>query len=285
MKKLGIITCTKFPDLYEYDKDIKQLLSDEGFETEIVIWDNPELRIEDYDIMLMRSAWDYYYKPYQFKDFLERVKSSGIKCFNPAEVMLENMHKFYLKKIKEWGFDIIPTMFFKKDEDININEVLSFMDGKSFIVKPAISAASFMTKLFDKETEELHQHIKEITIDRDILFQKFIPEIQELGEYSNIFFSNGYKYSVQKMPVSGDYRVQNTYGGVYKQIEVPEIVKQTAQRLADKYLSQCLYVRVDGVLHNNKFLIMEVEMIEPDLYMNIIPEAKREFIDSIKENI
>ena len=99
------------------------------------------------------------------------------------------------------------------------------------------------------------------------------------------FFSNSYKYSILKVPQKGDYRVQIEYGGKYYSEHAPDFVFESAKIIADFYMDNCLYLRVDGVVSNNIFYVMEVEMIEPDLYMNIVPEAKEPFVDAIVQKL
>ena len=99
-----------------------------------------------------------------------------------------------------------------------------------------------------------------------------MPEIFE-GEISTIFFNRDYHYTVRKVPKEGDFRVQTLFGGTYTQITPPDFVLEASKKAMELFVDECLYIRVDGVISNNEFYIMEVEMIEPDLYLDIVPEG------------
>jgi len=100
-----------------------------------------------------------------------------------------------------------------------------------------------------------------------------------------ITFSNGYSYSVTKVPQQGEFRVQFDYGWIYHFGDVDPHIKNVCKRIASRFPDKLLYQRVDGVWRNGKFLIMEVELIEPDLYLNLNDEAKTQWVESLVEKL
>ena len=286
MKRIGIITSKEQAELLEYDRDIINMLSEKDFEAEPIVWDEPLKPWESFDMLLMRTAWGYHLKHEEFRKLLKYFAENKLNVWNPASVMLENMHKFYLKSLIETGFNVIPTLFLEPNDFNNIDDIVKNTGWERYVLKPAISANAQNTYvLSDSNQIRNNNSITESFKGKQFLLQKYINEIENEGEWSNIFFSNGYCYSILKVPQKGDYRVQYNYGGKYYQLQAPEIVFESAKKIAEFYLDKCLYVRVDGVESEGKFYVMEVEMIEPDLYMNIVPEAKEPFVDAIIQKL
>ncbi|MBC8321405.1 MAG: hypothetical protein H8E34_11865 [Bacteroidetes bacterium] len=119
------------------------------------------------------------------------------------------------------------------------------------------------------------------------MLQEFLPEISN-GEISTISFSNaclptsqGYSYSVTKIPKKGEYRVQFDFGDIYHFGDVDPNIKMICDRISNRLGNKLLYQRVDGLWRNGKYLIMEVELIEPDLYLNLNTEAKHQWVESL----
>jgi hypothetical protein len=286
MKKIGIITAEEQAGLLEYDRDIVKLLTENNIMAEPIVWDKPHKPWESYDMLLMRTAWGYNHKPEQFRNLLDYFEQNKLNVWNPASIMKENMHKFYLKSLMEACFDVIPTLFLEPDNINHIKEIAKSTGWERFVIKPAISASAFNTHVFSDISQfQNDEGLKESFKGKQFLFQKYIGDIQTNGEWSIIFFSNGYSYAILKVPKKGDYRVQSFYGAKYYRIQPPDYVFKSAKNVADYYIKNCLYIRVDGVESEGKFYIMEVEMIEPDLMMNMVPEAKKYFADAIIEKL
>ncbi|MCL5991454.1 MAG: hypothetical protein M1419_05070 [Bacteroidetes bacterium] len=286
MNSIGIITSKEISKLLEYDRDIVNMLSEKNINAEPIVWDEPCVPWESFDMLLMRTAWGYHLKHDEFGNLLEYFVKIKLNLWNPASVMLENMHKFYLKTLMKAGFNVIPTLFLEPNDLNNIEDIAESTGWERFVLKPAISANAQNTYfLSDINHLRNKNNITNSFMGKQFLLQKYMKEIETEGEWSNIFFSNGYSYSILKVPQKGDYRVQYNYGGKYYHVQPPETVYQTAKKIADYYIDDCLYVRVDGVVSDSKFYVMEVEMIEPDLYMNIFSDAKQPFVDAIVQKL
>ena len=95
-----------------------------------------------------------------------------------------------------------------------------------------------------------------------------------------IYFGNTLSHVLLKTPKVGDFRVQEEHGGTLKSIKNPE---QSLIHFGNKVINNlpriCLYSRVDIVRSKNKFLLMEVELIEPSLYFNMDPKSPKKFVE------
>jgi hypothetical protein len=112
-----------------------------------------------------------------------------------------------------------------------------------------------------------------------------MSEIQEMGEISLLFFQGKFSHSILKKPINDDFRVQSQFGGQY-QIYLPdELMLKTAENIIKTFGGDLLYARVDGILKDGKFLLMELELIEPDLYFNYVPEAKKRYLAALEKMV
>ena len=286
MHHLAILTSVRVPELLDYDKKLVLELMKLGINAEPVIWETEADKLTEFDSALFRTTWGYHEKSIKFIKFLDFIDKIKIPVFNPTSIIRENLHKFYLNELIKYELPTIDTIFVEKNSGRKLKEHIGNKYWNQFIIKPAISAGSYETHLLSlndwNKTDEIYSNMNETS---DLLIQRFIPEIQTIGEWSTIFFNPEYHYTINKVPKSGDYRVQTTFDGVYTKRIPPLDVLETSHKAASIYFDKCLYIRVDGVISEDQFKIMEIEMIEPDLYLDIYPEAIPVFADNIANRI
>ncbi|MBN2615740.1 MAG: hypothetical protein JXR71_08615 [Bacteroidales bacterium] len=281
---IAILTTREMPEMMPYDQEVIRRLRDLNIVCEVVFWEDvltlPVESLRNYNMIVFRTVWNYYKNAEHFSQFLNILEAAGIPTANPLEIIRWNMEKSYLKKLMQEGYDVIPTVFSDHNPEQAFREARS-NNWKKMVLKPMISGGSYHTFVLDAEDEPLFkEYIREYYHNRPFMLQEFIPGIAD-GEISTLTFGNGYTYSVTKVPQAGDYRVQFQYGGQYRAHETPAELLKIAERLFDRHGRNTLYQRLDGVWHNGKFLIMEVELLEPDLYLNLSEEALQAFTESI----
>ena len=279
--KTAILTCENIPNLLEYDQQVMNRLNSRGFNALPVIWDHVQ-NIDDFDFYLFRTTWGYHFKEKEFRKFIRNLKLNRKRVLNPANIIENNIHKFYLRDLMTRGIDIIPTYFLEKNSKQDLNKISEKLGTKELILKPAVSAASHNTYKISAVSADTQLLLDDLSGRHDLLVQAFEPEIMKSGEFSTIYFHNGFHYTVNKIPASGDYRIQRDYGGKYELADPPPEVLTKSGEIAGKFINNCLYARIDGVLSSGKFKLMEVEMIEPDLYMDLIPEAVEQYVKSVE---
>ena len=279
MPKIAFATYSELPNLSENDRLLIPFFEKNGFYVIPEIWDNPETNWEQYDAVLIRSTWDYYLKPEKFKDWVSQFLNSKTKLFNSPEIILKNSHKFYLKELFDQGVNIIPTMF--SLENIKANDLIKW---EKVVIKPAISAGSHETEVF--KTAAITQEILDAKIAKgDWLIQPFLEEIQDAGEISMLFFGGKFSHAIQKMPKFGDFRVQKQFGAQYLKFEPSIELHSIAKSIVEIAGKDSTYARVDGVMTKNGFLLMEIEMIEPDLFFEHAVEGPRKLAEVVLEKL
>lgn len=268
-KRIGLVTCEELPNLQVSDQTLIPLIEARGWSAVPVIWDDPSVDWSRFDQLLIRNPWDYFEKPAKFQAWLNQLK---IPVHNAQEVLQWNFHKFYLKELAQKGVPMIPTIFYRAGES------LPEIPWEILVCKPAISAGSYQTQRIARA-----DFIPPSA--GDWLIQPFLPEIQSGGEYSLIYFGGQFSHAIQKLPVEGDFRVQKQYGGRYSLWEPTKVQQAVAEKIWEALPFQPLYARVDGVTVGSEFWLMEVEMIEPDLYFEFGSQFATRLVDALMEAI
>ena len=283
--KIAILTCEKLPNLNPEDQKIIPALAKHDIDAKPVIWSDETIQWTDFDYLVFRNTWDYFEKETEFKIWLDQIEKLGIKTLNPIEIIKQNIHKFYLREMEKQGVTILPTVFINKTDHLNLAELIP-PHWKKAVIKPAFSAGSYLTEVFEKaDIQEINAKYKSIAAEKDLLLQEFMPEIQTLGETSFIFFNKKFSHAVNKKPVDGDFRVQSLFGGKYNLVQPSLEIIEKAQKVVDTFKDNLLYARVDGILIDNELYLMEIECIEPDLYFNLSENSLERFVTAIVELI
>ncbi len=281
MCSIAMLTCSKFPDLYAKDQELLLALRDLGMDALPVVWDDEMLWPEAWDLFVFRNTWDYCEKKDLFFEFLARLRKMDKPTLNPLSVVEKNIHKFYLKGLQS-DFEIIPTVFWKAGNPASLDEVIPHT-WEQFVIKPAVSAGAFETRLFLRSEVDIAADYYDSLLKReDWLIQKYIPEIKEGGEISLLFIEKEFSHAVKKVPDAADFRVQSIYGGKYEVCQPSYELIKRAKALLQSIEEELLFARVDGVIHKDQFLLMEVELIEPDLYYEFNPGTVLQLAEAIR---
>lgn len=281
--KIAILTCDKLPALNLQDQPLLTELAKHNMIVTPVIWDNPNINWNDFDYLIFRNTWDYFEKEIQFNNWLDQIEKLGIKTLNSVAIIKQNKHKFYLREMERRGVIILPTIFIDKTNTLNLRTLLPY-HWKKAVLKPAFSAGSYQTTVFEiGDIDKINSQYRSIAAEKELLLQEFMPEIQTLGETSFIFFNKKFSHAVNKKPADGDFRIQVQFGGKYSLIHPDAALIAKAQKIVDSFSENLLYARVDGIIIENELYLMEVECIEPDLYLNLSDGALERFTNALVE--
>lgn len=274
---LGIITSVSQPELLPYDKKYAALLHNAGLKVSTLVWDGPPVDINQFDALIFRTAWGYHNKIRFFTLSLSLLEKANIKVWNPIDVIRDNIHKSYLNNLARLGVSVIPTRVVKGGQELK-KAYFEEIKTDQVIIKPAISAGSKNTNKYNKE--DLLQANAPLIFDYDVLIQPYLISVESLGEYSMVCFASGYSFCVVKVPQKGNFLVQKQFGGKYEKATAPAAMEREVQKILGYFRGEFLYIRIDGLLYDDNFWVMEVEMIEPDLYLDIVPEGIEHFAES-----
>lgn len=282
MSRVAFVTYTGLPGLSNDDRLAVPELTRLGAVVEAAMWDDPGVRWASYDRVVIRSCWDYHLHPGAFLDWLARLEGDGVSLWNPAPVIRANVDKGYLVDLAAAGIPVVPTVRLEPGERVDLAKVLAERGWDEAVVKPSISASAFRTRRVRREEAAAAQaDLEEMLKASGALVQRFLPEIQTRGEWSFIFLGGEYSHAVLKRPKTGDFRVQEELGGSsVLESPVPALVEQ-ARAVTATIPTPWLYARVDGVEIDGVFTLMELELIEPMLFLGWDPQAPARFAEAI----
>lgn len=268
------------------DDKLLNFLNEKELNIEKVIWNDPRVNWENYSLAILKSPWDYFDLIEEFYSWLDLLEAKNIKLLNPIEVVRWNANKQYLQEIEAAGLKITPSFFLQNKESVNLEHFFEKFNTNKLIVKPCVSGGAKNTfKVTTDNVNEVNQKLNLLIQDEDFIIQPFLPEILESGEWSFIFFNGAYSHSLIKQAKPGDFRVQPAHGGSVHPQKPSEELIATAQQYVTLFAKDCLYARVDGTIVNGDFLLMELELIEPFLFLNTETENYERYYKALVELI
>ncbi|MEZ4884114.1 MAG: hypothetical protein R3E32_05180 [Chitinophagales bacterium] len=285
-KKIAFATCRNLPHPAEDDKLLADYLRHAGFEVLYAVWNDAKIVWQDFDMVLIRSTWDYHKHIEAWREWLQLLEEKRVNVLNPVKTIRWNMHKSYLKEMEANGVQIVPTFFAKRGSKFSLKEILEKNGWWKAVVKPAVSLDAFHTWLTDLPTAEKQQNnFEALVMERDVMVQPFMPEINTRGEYSFVFFGGKFSHVVLKSNPTGDFRIQGNYGGRNQLIEVsPALISQATHILQSIDLPH-YYARIDAIEREEQLYLMELELIEPSLFLDLEEEAVRRLGELVKVQI
>lgn len=281
MGRCAFLTTKGLEDFFIYDDLVKPHLADLGWQTQDVSWHDKSIDYRQFDMVIVRSTWDYQAHVEDFMHTLAEIDKQT-KLQNSLSLMQYNVSKAYLKTLSDKGVSILPTIWLSAFDIQKIEAAFSFFNTQEIIIKPLVSAnADFTYRLTSDQLCAQMQTIKDELSNREIMVQAFEKTIVDLGEYSLFYFNGEYSHAINKRPAQGDFRVQEEHGGHLSVIEPTQAMLTLAQCCAAALPEQPLYARIDMLNTPNGLAIIEVELIEPSLYFNMDEDSSKRFAKAI----
>lgn len=285
-KKIAILICQKFSRVTTHvdNHELIPALAKHNLVYEEVIWDDPHVDWNQYSAILVRATWDYIDKQAQFIKTMEQVSKLGIPFFNSFETIKWNSTKHYLTELAQKGILTFPTLTVSRNTTADITPLIMETFGTiELIIKPAISGGAHRTfKTTINSIQELYE--KQYAPEEQVLIQPFMPEVSTEGEWSLMFFNGVFSHAVLSTPKAGDFRVQRMHGGSV-QLVVPDasMIHEAQKVLEAVPYGIPLYARVDFIRKDASYYLMEIELIEPALFMKFDPLAADRFATAISQ--
>lgn len=280
--RIAFVTCAKVPDLSADDRLAVDELGRRGAEIEPAVWDDPGVRWSRYDRVVIRSCWDYHHRVDEFLAWLDRMEAEEIPLWNPARVVRGNVDKAYLAELAAAGLPVVPTVHRERGAVVDLAGLLGERGWSEAVIKPSVSASAFRTLRIGRgEAAATQGELDALLAASGVLIQPFLAEIQTRGEWSLIFLRGEYSHAILKLPGAGDFRVQQELGGSADAASPPPALIEQARAVVAEIPGPWLYARVDGVEIDGVFTLMELELIEPSLFLVSDGEAPARFAEAI----
>ena len=280
-RTIAFATCVDEPHLVSDDRLLIAPLRALGFSVVPLVYDRDPLP-PDLAGIVVRSCWDYHRQPDLFLNWLAAVEARGIPVWNPPAALRWNLDKHYLRELAAAGIDVPRTIFIPRGPGPYLSQLLAEHRFHEVVVKPAVSLSAYRTFRCDPTTAADHQtDFAEALADGAVLVQAFVPAVQTAGELSLVFLDRRYSHAVRKRPRAGDFRVQADHGGTRETCEPPAWILARAEACLAAVPGPLLYARVDGIEHDGTFSLMELELIDPVLFLAHAADAPQRLAEAI----
>lgn len=218
-------------------------------------------------LVVIRSPWDYSDAHVEFLSWARRV-AAVTRVVNPLEVLEWNSHKSYLLELASAGVPTVTTTLVHFDApDAERAAALATYPGE-IVIKPAVSVGAIGALRAASSSPEAASHLAGLASAGDVLVQPLARAVLDDGETSLIYFGGQFSHAIRKLPAAGDYRVQEHHGGRV----VPHRPSDDEFAVAAATLAAApaptAYARVDLVQVAGSPAVMELEAIEPQLFLD-----------------
>jgi glutathione synthase/RimK-type ligase-like ATP-grasp enzyme len=272
--RIAIATCAVSDREKVDDELLRRALEEHGYEAEEVVWDDEDADWAGFDLCLVRSTWDYHEKHPAFLAWTRRVEAVTA-LQNPADLITWNSDKSDLRELGEGGVPIVPTVWVDREGGADLEEVLAGKGWNEAVVKPVIDlgARNLHRVRINERSPALGQALQR---SPKAMIQPFLPAVEEQGELSLIYIDGKITHAVRKRPAPGDFRVQSIWGGTVERVEPGPAEVEIAERALAQLDEPPLYARVDVVAGlDGEPRLIELELIEPNLYLEPFPPAAK----------
>lgn len=289
--KIALVSCRALPEWEVDDQPLWSALEDRDVELCLPVWDDERFDWQSCDLVIPRTTWDYQERWEEFLAWFKRV-GTCTQLLNSSETLEWNIDKRYLKElpIPQPPTHWIDQQYLSRVEALDLAGSLIRLCRENGwqrgFLKPHIGASARGTFRFSTrdahEQAALAQHLMEWLPQRHLILQPYLDNVEERGEVSLIFFEGELSHAVQKIPVRGDYRVQDDYGASDHPWEPPLSWVKQCEALLSSLPIMPLYARCDALQdEEGDFRLVELELIEPSLFFRHDLESPARFAAAI----
>jgi glutathione synthase/RimK-type ligase-like ATP-grasp enzyme len=290
---VGLATCAALPDGWPDDHLLSAALKAAGAEPSFVVWDDPTVDWDSYELVLIRSTWDYTDKRDAFLGWAERL---GARLRNPPALVRWNSDKRYLAELEAAGLPVVPTRFVEPGEEPPA------LDGE-LVIKPVVSAGARDTGRFGHAARSAAEALLgRLALEgRAAMVQPYLAAVDSEGETAIVFFGGSESHVLRKRAVlrpdeEAPIRRQgiaaaevmfdeDLVGGG----EATEDQRATAAEILDwvaERFEAPLYARVDLARGTDgRPVLLELEAVEPNFYLHTSPGAAARLAEAVLDDL
>lgn len=274
------IATSSEPKLWYKDSNLlKVSLNKLGCNVDICVWDDININWAQYDAVVIDSTWDYVKNYIQFIEWCNTISQQTL-LINDINIIKENTNKSYLVKLQNNAISMPKTRIINNPKELSLYSS-AFLD--KVVIKPIINAGGSNTYLFNTYQQAVSSNsIQDLLRQKPVIIQQYIPQIKTLGEYSAVFFNGGISHCVIKKASKNDFRVQHEYGGSVELVEPPKSAIGLYKKATMALNCIPVYCRLDFIELPAGPLLMELEMTEPDKFLNMHPKGADTLAKAIK---
>ncbi len=227
-------------------------------------------------LVLPLVAWGYHRDHARWTAACAAWARDGVRMMNPPGVLRWNSDKSYLARLAERGVPIPPTVWADAPTQADVDAAFDRFGADQLVVKPRVSGGAWKTLRLSRDQALIGAP------DGPALIQPYLPSIETEGETSLLFFDRRFSHAVRKTPVPGEFRIQVQFGGRYESVTPTAEALVLAETVLATIDEDLLYARIDMARGpGGGWLLMEAELIEPDLYLAQAPDGGAAFARAV----
>lgn len=276
MRRCAFLTTDRLDGFVTYDRLLVEPLARRGWTVDEVPW-RAAADWDAYEVVVIRSPWDYQRDPDAFLAVLETIDRSKARLENPLDLVRWNLRKTYLRDLDARGLPIVPTRWLDRLAPADLPTLFDGL-GDEIVVKPVVGANADDT--FRLRSDSRPDEALATFAERPCMVQPFVRAVVDEGEFSLFHFGGAYSHAILKAPAAGDFRVQEEHGGRIRAVAPEPALRALADGAVDSLGLAPLYARTDFVRLGSGFALMEVELIEPSLYFSYDPASPERFAEA-----
>lgn len=232
-------------------------------------------------LVLPLVVWGYHRDPVRWLHACRSWRDAGVRLLNPASVLAWNADKSYLQRLSERGVAIPQTIWSERISQDCVERAFDELQAEALVVKPRVSGGAWQTSRVSRG-----QRLQSAPAG-PAMIQAYLSSIETEGETSLLFFGDRFSHAVNKRPTAGDFRIQVQFGGRYSALaELPAGALELAEKALEVIDEDLLYARIDIARSASQgWVVMEVELIEPDFYLGAAPDGGHRFARAVIERL
>ncbi len=286
--RIALATCATLPAWEVDDAPLHAALAARGVDLAHPAWDDPAVDWAAFDGCLIRTTWDYTQRREAFVAWARRV-GAAIPLLNPPAVVAWNTHKAYLRALEAAGIPVVETVWLSAGGGADLPALVAERGWRRGFFKPAVGATSRRTCRFEAAGPELAAAADELARavrEEDMLVQPYLPAVETAGERSVLAIDGAIVGGLRKIPVPGDYRVQDDFGASDEPAEPTAEERRITRRAIDAARAatgaDLLYARADFLAgEDGSPRLIELELVEPSLFLRHLPAAADGLADAL----
>lgn len=272
--RVAVLRCERLPRfvtwaipdvdaLFEDDRLLIDALARRGVEAVSVAWSD-DADWAAFDVAVLRSTWDYVDRLPEFLEALAAIEAHGCRVRNPLDAVRWNSDKHYLDALAQWGAPVVPVIrATTSDPDTAVRDVAA-AGWDELVVKPSVGVGgSGVARL---PAARLSEHLR--SVRDEMLVQPFAPAVLDEGEYSFAVIGDEVSHVLRKRPAPGDFRAHGIYGGTVAPYAPEPGDLAEVRDLYARLPFDLDYARIDVVRFAGRLAVLELELIEPMLYLS-----------------
>jgi len=278
MADFTFVTYAGLPGLDPDDRLAVVELERHGASVAAQVWNDPAVDWAQAGTVVIRSTWDYNLHHQGFLSWVDRV-AAVTAIWNPAALVRRNSMKTYLRDLDRRGVPVVPTVWIDRGGPCDLRRLMRDRRWESAVVKPVVGLATAGVRMVAPGDEDAQAHLDALLTTGGAMVQPFMPSVSTYGERALVHIGGAYSHAARKIAFQ-PLAVAGEAG------EVAAIASPEERAVADRAIATLdtpwLYARVDVVPdEQGRPIVLELELIEPSLFLSLDAGAPKRFADAL----